>query len=180
MQPVPPLADGFEQCDGVPCYMGIVPGKTSWITIEERFGNRATGRADDMLEIRASYDAPTSIELRQADNGTVSDVVIRFYRPQNLIVGNIVATYGLPCIIRYSSVNQPSGVWLGYPYFAVVAGVSVRANRLFLDHQSSVYAIGLFGPLLDGCESQEFVAGGIRQEAWSGFTWLRTYNGPTR
>src|SRR5258706_14096154 len=92
-QPVSPLVNGFGQCDGMPCYIDVSPGRTTWDDVRARFSRRARIVTD--IEITVDdRDIPNMMTLRRATDGaTVSWIDLTFYNPGRATLGELVSLY---------------------------------------------------------------------------------------
>jgi hypothetical protein len=170
---VPALTNGFGQCDGVPCYFDVVPGRTAWDAVRTRFSQRARIVTGDEITID-NRDVPNMMTLRRTRNGTtVGRVDLTFFNPGRATLGELVAVYGPPCKV-FQYLDNPTFVWYSYPFLSVSAQSYSASDASFVDRRTKVFGMSLFVPSADYCKfgaAPETVV----ERPWRGFAILARY-----
>jgi hypothetical protein len=94
-EPAPKIIDGLGVCQGMPCYMGVIPGRTTLKEARVMMPNLSVledhGRAD------GSYQG-THVTLNFGDAHRISHIKITFAHPPT--IATLLMLYGPPCKIR--------------------------------------------------------------------------------
>ena len=101
---------GLARCDGVPCFRGLVPGRTAWATINPAYADEPT-----------IYD-PTNtgiIMTRSTDGLSLSAIYINLYPHERVLMGEIMALYGTPCRMAFDP--QYGYLTVAYPLLHIEA-----------------------------------------------------------
>src|SRR5262249_54981615 len=105
LQPAPTLFSGLSQCNQDKCLLGIVPGKTSWLSAKSHFLNLAF---DSDIEVQ--FDPNTHIYiLPSQDHGRVSEEGVTFAPGYGPTLGTLINSYGIPCLV---SMNPSTSFFL--------------------------------------------------------------------
>lgn len=95
----PDFLSYLGRCDGLPCYVGIVPGQTLWADVQARFEIITELRGDN--EIYLSYAPPGfsgTLRFYPSGSGSIREVDLRFHTTR-LTLGDLVAEMGEPCAV---------------------------------------------------------------------------------
>lgn len=154
---------GLARCDGIPCFRGLVPGRTAWATIIPAYTDETT-----------IYD-PTNTSLmmsRSADGVSLGAIYIRLYPHERVLIGEIVALYGTPCQV---AINPEYGyLTLDYPLLHIEA----HFERDRLNPDTPVQHITFRDPAAaeSACHNPTPAPNGHdRQRSWRGFTSIQRY-----
>jgi hypothetical protein len=114
-QPIPEYAE-FQRCDDVPCYKGVVLGKTSWQDAESvllKIPNSIRNRSFGIKVARGQVRAVTAFFPQ---NDIVQELDIS-YRQPSLTAAEVVANFGIPCAVYQNNRDSraPKLVILAYP-----------------------------------------------------------------
>jgi hypothetical protein len=164
-EPTPEIVQGFGWCEDRLCYMGIVPGRTSWQdaqTILASASMRIQSSSGWRIEAEAE-DARIILDANPGDS-TVQYIRIR----SGATLGSVIAIYGSPCTAYSNGVLY----WTIYPSaMAVTAPIGrdllLRDPRDGLDPNWSVQIA-----LADGGYGCDFA----NQKPWRGFASRRFYD----
>ena len=123
-EPTPEIVAGFGWCQDRLCYMGIVPGRTSWQeakTILASIARPAQSASDWRFE--AISDDAQIILQPNPGGSTVQYISIR----SGATLGSVIALYGSPC-----TALNPNGVlyWTTYPSAMLVTAPIPRDRSL--------------------------------------------------
>src|SRR5579859_5930336 len=111
---------GFDRCAGDPCFLGIIPGKTSWldtssILLEHGF----TKETLYYHKYEPNDPFQTGINIsRVLDNPRVT-AWVDMYDPHNkyrVTLADVLELYGLPCAVES---DYKGSVWFSYPNILV-------------------------------------------------------------
>ncbi len=150
-RPVPDLADGLGLCEGVPCYMGIMPSRTSLGDAVALLGNRLTLRNDQAASTGRSGTHDRTV-VRQGAPNVVGIVQVEFQQPQMITLGELVALYGPPCKVSWAD-YQPY-ILITYPYLSALIKTDVSANTALIDQRSPISRVILYSPSPESCRGQ--------------------------
>src|SRR5262245_10721046 len=78
---------GLNQCDAVPCFRGLIPGKTTWST------------ATQMIDAASSTSSghSTIVLGQSADHARLDTISIEVPSETTIIVADVLNLYGVPC-----------------------------------------------------------------------------------
>ncbi len=150
-RPMPDLADGLGLCDGVPCLMGIMPGRTSLRDAVALLGNHLALGNDRTTATGSSgtYDRAT---VREGTPNVVGIVQIEFQQPPMITLGELVALYGPPCKVSWA--NDEPYILITYPYLSALIKTDVSANLALIDQRSPISRVILYSPSPESCRGQ--------------------------
>jgi hypothetical protein len=111
-QPVPVIAEGLDWCEDKACYMGIVPGQTSWR--EATTVLAAKPGTFPANEIYTKADLSPRIVLWHAAERQIT-ITIHFSALAQPTLGSLILFSGSPCRVRY----RYQIYWLDYPYMTL-------------------------------------------------------------
>jgi hypothetical protein len=172
-QPMRNPIEGLEQCIGLPCYWGVVPGYTDWDDILAQFAGRVIKKTENEITALAGNTTQTTVYFWRVENtSTVSSFEIQFYNAGPRL-GDIVAAYGAPCFVAQPQANL-SIVGVAYPYMIAFASVDLESSYgKFVNSRSSVNRLWITSsPVYQMSKGWE---GGWSALPWLGFTTLRHY-----
>lgn len=168
---------GFDLCDGVPCFQGILPGKTTW---------------DEMTEIasRSTYTQTVfnarSVVLRLPDGDlTYSRALtdrllpgftyIGRFAPVGMRLGDFVRLYGSPC--RVQPTDFATGQFVSVMFSSMWLEVAVQNGRV--NPTSRVIRFSVPSPALAARGRDEsqclIVYPKLSDSDWRGFATLSHY-----
>ena len=154
---------GFDMCDGKPCFMGVVAGKTAWRDVEELTKDNLILQ-DVGRHIVAKFRA-VSVEF-YGDANDANVVKFSVYLPYGTLsqLGDAVALYGTPCgTDPLYGITTLQGVFVRFPYLSV--GVIAQGSVNPLQNVSAVNFSST-----SGCPAQDYLR-------WSGFALSNRYEG---
>jgi hypothetical protein len=158
---------GFGTCDGDPCFMGIVPGKTSWEDADillKRFNPSI------QQEGWAEYDERhLHVILREAKNyvDMLDLSPIEYSHSFGITLQMLIQNMGVPCAVSYST-RGSIGPALYYPSFWVVV-ISNQDRIRPLDAIEEIYVAHSEESI--GCKQTR----ASPRKPWLGFTLLSRY-----
>jgi hypothetical protein len=112
---------GFNTCDGLPCFLGIVPGKTeltAGVDIISQLGNVTESRecykqvVHDVITVQLIAMIPPEVpgSPPRTKCYPARDIVrLRVFLNTNVSLGTIVAKYGPPCYVTIRGSRITSG-----------------------------------------------------------------------
>src|SRR5262245_19623097 len=123
-EPTPEIVAGFGWCEDRLCYMGIVPGRTSWQDAKTILTS-ASRRIQSASDWRVVADADDARIILQPNPGGSTVQYISILSGATL--GSIIALYGSPC-----TAFNPNGVlyWTTYPSAMLVTAPIPRDRSL--------------------------------------------------
>ncbi len=114
-QPQPEFFRYFGICEGVPCYMGIVPGQTTWDEAQRIITNTPNFSVyTDEINTFSVFNPPQHIKFLVREN-IVLVIDIRLDGNNTPALGNMILRLGYPCALGLSSVP----LLFAYPYLLV-------------------------------------------------------------
>ncbi len=150
----------LSQCDGQPCYLGIVPGKTAW--------ESALRTLEDSPQLE--FDPDTNIAANPPGfNGsalifgsTTVDEIELTMRTSTVSIGSMIVRMGPPCAVIYTT----DGILaLFYPRLSIQVMTEKSGGRQTLKPTSLAYLITL-SHNFDSCDPPPK---GYGYQAWRGF-----------
>ena len=166
--PMREVVEGLGWCEGKPCFMGIVPGQTSWDEARSTLIRQGAVETDIGLTLDMENSTKILVWSRLEDFDK-SVNVIEIYLPEASppTLGSFISYYGSPCAV-YNR-NVPSFVVLYKSMsFNTTYPHSSQQDYTSLDPSWPVYTVQLFD-LEHGCEGASYTS------AWRGFASLRAY-----
>jgi hypothetical protein len=162
-QAAPVIADGLGWCEDRACYLGIVPGQTSWREATTMLAAKpGTVRAN---EIYTKADLSPRVVLWHATEREIT-ITIQFLPFARPAIGSLILFSGSPCRVRYRN-NE---YWLDYPNMIIATNkpsTVARESAAFDPHwpvsQMQITATA------QACTGQS-------AKPWQGFTSLRSYD----
>jgi hypothetical protein len=162
-QAAPVIADGLGWCEDRPCYLGIVPGKTSWREATTMLAAKpGTVRAN---EVYTQADVSPRIVLWHATEREIT-LTIQFLPFARPAIGTLILFSGQPCRVRYYN-NE---YWLDYPNMTIATSKpskSLPDSAAFDPH----WPVSLMQITSTSHECTTQTA-----RPWQGFTSLRSYD----
>jgi hypothetical protein len=96
----PDLFEYLGNCNGQPCYLGIVPGTTDWHTALDVLGNRPEiefGTSTNFA-FRPQGFSGTVLLLAANQTTTVGEIDLNM-RPASISIGSLITHMGSPCAV---------------------------------------------------------------------------------
>ncbi len=162
----PPTTDFnryFHACDGIPCYLGVIPGKTSWVDALKTFEN-ASGIQFDSYSNTAT-NPPGFVGSAQIyalqPTGTVDQIQLNITVP-NISLASVIQYFGYPCAVQVTDSTQ---VELIFTNMMVGIYIDPANPALPLRAATPVSQIVLFNRF-SSCEQ---AASSIATVPWRGF-----------
>ncbi len=108
---------GLDRCDDVPCFRGLIPGKTSWSNALATTGNPPV--------IGLDRGHPIMSLAQSTDHALLDAISIDVPPDTTITVSDVINLYGVPCqIYLYSrSPTTPNVITLRYPGLCVQTGI---------------------------------------------------------
>jgi hypothetical protein len=140
-QPTKDLIPGFDTCDGVPCYWGIIPGKTTETEADTII--RGIPGFHVVVPLRTYTISDTQILFSETPDNTIALIDVH---PQNLTVQDVIAALGYPCEVRFGP------MWLNLDY----SGLTFVIQDVVLRATTPVTAFQI-NPQISSCEHLDVV-----------------------
>jgi hypothetical protein len=144
-QPVHSLVDGLGQCSDASCYMGIIPGRTTWGDALAMFGDRIMELNSQTVAVRSNI-VPWPILWRDWNSAWVNGIEIGFDTPSTFPA--LVAQFGPPCRL---SIIEDNLIVVTYPFLSARVVTDYWFQTSFGNQGSLVERVGLFSPSSDVC-----------------------------
>jgi hypothetical protein len=120
---------GFDLCGGDPCYLGIVPGETSWRSAQEALPSPISevmpGQGYHQILLRPGGQF---IEVGSTD-ATV-DRIWAGFKDVEFTLADVIHKFGYPCGVRFNRKFLSSYVELSYPSMLISVGLFRPHNTL--------------------------------------------------
>ena len=160
----------IDQCDGSPCFMGVIPGVTPLRTARKMIGRgqiNLVGFKNNVTSVR--FMDGSQVDVSSNGMGTVDAVYIN---PADgaLSVAGVVSSLGPPSCGVQLGPPENQEIILFYPYAAVIVGLS--ADRLDMDARV-VYMEILNPSHASNCD--HVLAPGEPHTPWIGFASMVHY-----
>jgi hypothetical protein len=169
--PMREVVEGLGWCEGKPCFMGIVPGQTSWDEARSILIRHGGVETDIGIALSIGSSAKILVWSRLEDFDK-SVTVIEIHLPEGSpsTLGSLISYYGSPCAVTQPyNLNVPSFVLLYKSMsFYATSPYSSQQDYTSLDPSWPVYTVQLFD-LEHGCEGTSYTS------SWRGFASLRAY-----
>ena len=163
VQAAPVIADGLGWCENRACYLGIVPGQTSW-----REATTVLVAKPGTVQANAVYtqaDLSPRIVLWHATEHEIT-ITIQFLPLARPAIGSLILFSGPPCRVRY----RYDEYWLDYPNMTIA---TLKPNKNSPDFSA-------FDPHWPVSQMQitstAQACTGQSAKPWQGFTSLRSYD----
>jgi hypothetical protein len=168
---------GFTLCDDeMPCFLGVVPGVTSWSQTVERFEHLRNAQIAE-IAILLDYETVTVGMVSTQDQAFVTEIYIlsKNARSGSLSAASVILRYGQPCVVGRSRNRPQIDLVMWYPRFTVV--FTPREQRL--DQTTNASQIIVFDSLRvkhnASCEDIFQLNQDQNLFPWRGFTSLAHY-----
>lgn len=162
--PNPLLIRGIETCHDMPCFSGILPGVTTWQTVEYIAGEEHQLTPEGMLGWNGDLQFEAYNPLGVANTASPSDLNIGWNSQQIGNVREFILLYGIPCQVQVSRRTSLTYV-LVYPSMFVNA--EAVAGRISWQSPVSHFSIT---QRVNNCNLQTSV-----RKDWLGFRHLSRY-----
>lgn len=163
-----------DMCDGLPCLMGLVPGRTPWVDARNSLA-ALNANSPESRQIVIPVGERGEVTLYPSvDRVSVGRINIRFGPELHLPAGWIVERFGLPCGI--SIYYDPQMITLRYPFLLA----NVRFAQSHFDIQASVISVQFSDPAfqpssqLDPCRDN-VTDWKVSNRGWQGFASVGRY-----
>ncbi|MCC7449113.1 MAG: hypothetical protein IT324_16970 [Anaerolineae bacterium] len=134
---------GFDLCDGQPCFLGIIPGITSWNKANAIIDQYVT-QHPEMVAMTAAFEGQgvgfyrndfSAIEAFAGDAAITRFVHLSYREPLNseIMVGDVIPKYGIPCgvTLTYKYVDrQFDSLWLHYDMLMVRIPIDLESPKV--------------------------------------------------
>jgi hypothetical protein len=139
-QPQPELLRALGYCDGMPCYMGIVPGKTTWDeAVEIVSGTHIVHvRAADFLAAHSTIEPFLNIQIRPYND---SFSVELWTEKASVSVGQVIAFMGTPCAIN---VQRWLPIYVFYPGMSFNFYQRTPGTDIAIQLNAAIESLGLY------------------------------------
>jgi hypothetical protein len=141
--------DKVDICQGRFCLAGMIPGVTSWNAVEKILRGQSIDRLqlDEISEQATGVLGRTGFVVNGLSEGYAPEPIIGEIRLgvdvgspiSGLRVGALVARFGPPCFVRYSTDPNTSMVTLYFPFGT--ANVLVGSARYGFDASSPIFML---------------------------------------
>jgi hypothetical protein len=139
-QPRPEFFGALGRCEGLPCYVGIVPGQTRWADVQTRFEIVTELRGDNHMYL--AYAPPGfsgTLRFFPSGDGLLREVDLRF-STTGLKIGDLIAEMGVPCAVGITTRGLPVVV---YPSMGVLVAGERMGEAQLVKLTSTVTGINL-------------------------------------
>jgi hypothetical protein len=164
-QPQPQLSPNVRRCAGIPCYMDIVLGQTTWpeaqTIINATPGWNLYAGSHSAFEVNQPIDHVYSMYVFPAANDLVQEIDLAV-TPATVTAGDVIAQLGKPCAVISRGLSDLS---FTYPGIAV----SVSGQQWRIQANSTVKEIRIYVPMYP-CDRLAAYATSYR---WHGFREYR-------
>ncbi len=162
----PELFQYLKTCDGQPCYLGVVPGKTSWNDAVEIFENAhisfdpMTNFAFEPLGFRGN-----ALILDTPGDEAVLDEVDLTMHSSSVTIGSLIDHFGLPCAVVVTPVPQIGLIFLG---MSIIVNSNQFDTSQILQPTTLIQQINLFNRF-QSCEQVFNSTTTVTFNHWKGF-----------
>jgi hypothetical protein len=157
---------GLGSCQGVPCFYGLMPGKTSWIETQNSIVKRFNVNAYDPCFGFGTDDLQSEVCSYAADDkllGAIELIPTPGQIPGQISLGALVKQYGSPCLIY--TYDDSAWIVVNFPQLSV----SFVSNDGYLELDTNIPHLDLFAPqLTDTCAPE--TRSNSKLWRWRGFT----------
>ncbi len=176
----------LSSCDGQACFLGLIPGLTSWRHTEDaaRQWNSVVPLADGgigvIMDTNSRFDVFRSKDRSRLEHITFSHTYSDTSAP---LLGDLVAQYGSPCRVALG-VSGGSLLAVRYPSFIVLAGRSRFDTGLMVMKERvtpawRVFSLVLFVPEANvAWRTSDTLCRKDFGQPWQGFTAANQYFTP--
>ena len=164
-QSEPQLFKVLHLCDGMPCYLEVAPGKTTWdsaLTIYEDAPGMAFDPNTNIAANPPGYNG-SNILLDVEQGSPIVGGIVLDIRSTDVSVGSLVLQFGSPCSVNVDEL--PNTQILMYDSGMEVLVFTSDLDAGFLKPTTPVFKINLFGNLTS-CSPLSSI---YRSQRWKGF-----------
>jgi hypothetical protein len=150
---------GFNQCNGHPCFLGIVPGLTTWQDATSILFGKGFRLDQDNQEFDNVDNIGNGIVIyrdRSTSNSSVVDTVELADRSQlyDVSLADVLDLYGLPCGVTSDFQNS---FWFSYPDLLVHSLSEIRSySNVAIDELFILSPLARSVAGITTCNKQEY------------------------